>query len=133
MIEVEQTRTEIGYGNCFQACLASIFELPIEDIPDWNLNGGTGWGDIYANWLAERGLCMIEVEAAGVRDYNICLFPGHYIVGARSPRFKGLHAVVGSHGDIVWDPHPERSMGVGEIVDYTFFSPLMPHLSVRLP
>jgi hypothetical protein len=125
MIKVEQTRTEIGKGNCFQACLASIFEIPIEEVPDWNRNGETRWLDLYDKWLAERGLAMTLVGVGGnpyreyPKDYYV-----YWIGGFESLRFKGLHAVVMKNYQIEWDPHPLREMGVGELVDCTFFLPL---------
>jgi hypothetical protein len=123
---VEQTRIEQGKGNCFQACLASIFELPITDIPDWNANGEGRWLDQYDIWLAERGLAMAEVYINGnpYRD-----FPKNYdllwIGGFKSPRLvRGEHAVVMRNHEVVWDPHPQREMGLGPLLSCIFFVPL---------
>ncbi|HXE63252.1 MAG TPA: hypothetical protein VN519_06900 [Bryobacteraceae bacterium] len=132
MIPVEQTRTEIGFGNCWQACLASIFEVPLSEVPDWNAHGEKYWGDEYDRWLAERNLCMMEI-AVGHEETTVRTFPGYYIMAARSPRFSGTHAVVCHQGKIVWDPHPLREMGVGDAVDYTFFCPLDPAKCTVIP
>jgi hypothetical protein len=127
---VEQTRTEQGKGNCFQACLASIFELPLEAVPDWNANGEGRWLSIYDDWLAERGLAMAMVY---VQDNAYREFPYNgrreviWIGGFKSPRLeRGEHACVMVNHKMVWDPHPQRDMGVGELLNCTFFVPLFP-------
>jgi hypothetical protein len=37
-----------------------------------------------------------------------------HILAADSPRNPVLHAVVACGRDVVWDPHPQRDMGIGE-------------------
>lgn len=129
MKPVEQTRTESGYGNCFQACLASIFELTIGDVPDWNANGEGRWLDIYDVWLAERGLALVEVctTKSHYREFPKN-FDVYWIGAFKSPRIKGNHAVVMKNYQVEWDPHPLREMGLGDFVSCTFFVSLHPAL-----
>jgi hypothetical protein len=132
---VEQTRTAPPCGNCFQACIASIFELPIEDVPDWNANGEGRWLDLYDVWLAERGLAMVcvDVHTDTFREFSYHdKISVYWIAGVKSPRISGSHAVVMENHKMVWDPHPQRDMGIRELIDCTFFVPLdLPAVSRR--
>lgn len=94
MIPVFQTRTGTeGPGNCFEACIASILELPLSAIPDrrayldpaaWRstideararggdeavldleMPGLEEWEAALKTWLADRGLAFIELELDG--------------------------------------------------------------------
>jgi hypothetical protein len=105
MIPVEQTRVGSGVGNCFAACLASILEIPVEDIPDF-LNDGDEFLDQLAWFLFPYGLVYVQVEPDDP-IVNRMFMVGqmwHTIEGV-SPR-GGLHACVGCNGQIVHDPHP---------------------------
>lgn len=89
MIPVFQTRVALEtFGNCLEACLASILELPLSAIPDridcidadaWadqiqvarrkgkslgdlEAPGLERWDEELLAWLAERGLGMLELE-----------------------------------------------------------------------
>lgn len=126
MIPVTQTDTSFTTGNCFAACLASVLELPLEQVPNF-MDEGTGWYDRYNDWLAGRNLRIFT--------YRGDLKPptGYAILGAGSPRFNGMHAVVTHNGEIVWDPHPQSEMGVGEWIDWTLIIPLDPAKPVGIP
>lgn len=113
MIPVLQTRHGLG-GNCLAACLASIFEVPLESIPelappecfvDWAIQPR-----LRNSWLAERGLAYLEIDvdrqAFQWTQHAIppgpCLFAmqsstpevrergyGHYVVGDVRPTEHG--------------------------------------------
>lgn len=111
MIPVEQVRQD----DCFSACVASILELPLEEVayfPTQDLEVDA-WMTAWVLWLDERGYDL----------YGGIVHPfwkrpeGYWILSAESPRLDGKnHAVVCKDGEIVWDPHPERDMGVGKWV-----------------
>jgi hypothetical protein len=94
MIPVFQTRTSAEtLGNCFEACLASILELPLARVPDraahidaaaWaetvraararggekavgdlELPGYDAWENELRIWLGERGLGLLELRIGG--------------------------------------------------------------------
>lgn len=105
MVKVPQTVTGTQ-GDCFRACLASLLEKPIEDIPLY-VGDDAQWQK-YWSWLQEQG-------------YELCWWqfsPKHqppadefYILSVASPTLAHLglyHAVVAYNGQVVWDPHPER-------------------------
>lgn len=102
-------------GDCFAACLASILELPLGDVPNFK---GDYWRVEFNEWLLPRGLAIytvnlpegVEIAAPNAKRY---FMPGYTVLAAQSPRFDCLHAVVCFNGEIVHDPHPMREQGVG--------------------
>lgn len=99
MRPVDQTTYGSHDGNCLSACLASILEVPIDDVP---LFLGAYWDD-FLPWLKDRGLWVSLYKA---EDY---VPPGYSIAAGPSKRFAGkLHACVAFNGMIVHDPHPSR-------------------------
>ena len=52
MKPVFQDRYGSADGNCFEACLASILELPLTSIPDFVRNNPPDWWDRAVRWLA---------------------------------------------------------------------------------
>ncbi len=111
MKPVDQTITGRN-GNCVAACLASIFELPLEECP----SAHTHWEDVRA-WLRNRGLAMMTILVVGRESDGI---PDVYhIIGGIGGGGFG-HAVVGRGGKMVHDPHPSRA-GLLEVEDFTFF------------
>ena len=61
-----------------------------------------------------------------IQKYDEWVPSGYAILGAKSPRGDYSHAVVVLDGEVVWDPHPERAMGLGKREDYTIFQALNP-------
>lgn len=127
MIPVEQTILKPPLGNCFPACIASVLELPLHLVPHPTAEEGAseaGWREYLVRvqaWLARMNLCLVGV--------GMCLHwkpAGLALLGAASPRGEYIHSVVCRDGDIVWDPHPERAMGVGEWLDWHVFQMLDP-------
>jgi hypothetical protein len=104
MTPIMQTR--VGYGgNCAQAAVASILDLPLDAVPDLS---GDGWWRVLQTVLNARGLVAVEyrppVPIVASGDGMLALLSG------LSPR--GLrHMVVGrlawSGWEIAHDPHPD--------------------------
>jgi hypothetical protein len=95
-------------GNCLQAAVATYFGFELEDVfnfADWY---GTPmdrwWYPLFLGFFAERGFAL---RLVGLSNKPIpqerCILTGP------SPRPGLTHAVVGEHGEIVWDPHPDRT------------------------
>lgn len=97
-------------GNCLQAAVASVLELPLEAVP--HFSQFLWWPQAMQLWCAGRDLVM-RGERTNVIPDRLC------IVGGRSARGVA-HTVVGEHGRIVWDPHPSRD-GLVTITDVTWF------------
>jgi len=109
-------------GNCFAACIASIFELPLEEVPNFSWIGrnkhpdsdsapvlGSGdWWYYLRDWLAARGLMYFDMAIDGTPP-DILRSLGYHVMTGKSPRGDWHHSVVGYRGEIVHDPHPDRS------------------------
>lgn len=104
MIPVNQTIFG-PQGNCFAACIASILEVPLKEVPECN---GGRFSQALMDWLRERGLGLVSTPTRGAFIYGYC------ILVARSQRTDGFHCVVLEDGDVVHDPHPGRALGIGE-------------------
>ena len=118
-------------GNCFAACMASIFELPLADVPGCH---GQGWQMALGEFLRDRGLIYAEVprgnliatatdvicspekkampgRTLGWQPLMYGVWPLVILVG---PSYRGAfdHAVVGETNGygvrVLHDPHPSR-------------------------
>ena len=67
MIPVNQTKFEKGNGNCAGACLASILELGIDDVPNFTEDNSADWQmwQKMLNWLGEQGYALATVYMPG--------------------------------------------------------------------
>ena len=146
---VTQDRLGMPFGNCLEACYATLLGIPLEDVPDprqdcaWD---GTGEGpkahssagrcgvneiDNRSPWLADwlagsfglAAVCGVGPHPPGVmlRKTQIPLF---WIASGKSERGLG-HAVVFSNGKLIWDPHPDRT-GILKVDGWTVLCPLGP-------
>jgi hypothetical protein len=104
MRPVDQTTYGVRIGNCFSACIASILELPIEDVPSF-ASYGEGWTWQLLGWLVARDLSMTYYDI----EHGDRVPPGFSIAGGPSTRFAGQkHACVAHDGNVIHDPHPSR-------------------------
>lgn len=139
MKPVEQTTPR----NCVAACVASIFECPIEEV---DIAEGGGLNEV-ARWTAEHypvlTACSRIVGGIWHGDVWLDTYPpahtveppfllrGYWIAGAISPRGgmqlidgqwkPSLHAVVMYGREVAWDPHPDRETGIGGLYDATWW------------
>lgn len=121
MRPVDQTRFGYPEGNCLVACVASIIEVEICDLPDLfdscrdgdgkRVEGGEHWFDILNEgvmghgWLALWRSAPHEIEHP--TEYMIEVGPS-----GRSFNEDGVdvgHCIVSLDGVMVHDPHPDRS------------------------
>ena len=119
MNKVFQDNTQDGSGNCMSACVASLLDLTIEEVPNFRL-AEDPWNALQ-EWLAEMGLCAIQVQAVP----DLFRFPDiHFIVSGKSPRRNGLHAIVAKNqgGEMipVHDPFPGGDCSLRTIERITF-------------
>lgn len=125
MIPVAQSKLyhpdALHLGNCLQACVASVLDLPLWMVPAFDdLRRGVSMQEGVDLW-ARRMFGLQYIRTIG---HEIDRLPAFYIVSGPSPRGGGIyHAVVYSHGELVHDPHPS---GAGVVsVDSTYhFAPV---------
>lgn len=117
-------QTKFGYpdGNCLAACLASIFEIDIEDIPDFGYD--KHWWKRFRDWMLERfKLNIVNLRVSPDLNTDWVLLPeGYYIANGKSPRGL-MHSVVCKDEDFAHDPHPEG--GWVKVESFTFFVKVM--------
>ena len=137
MKPVDQTLFEPTNGNCFQACVASILECSLDNIPNfcW-LSGkieGTNnyslhWIDHFNAWLQQHGYFAVECQLCRDRVISCLTTKAYCILTGKSPR-GCLHSVVGQVCDqyvdgfqLIHDPHPSREFfGENNAVESVMF------------
>lgn len=108
-------------GNCFAACIASILEMDLEEVPNFCKGDNPRWMFDLNEWLHQFGLGALTVS---FHD-EIPLTMGWCCVGGYGGPEGVMHEVVMKDMKMVHNPHE----GWGElatIVDYTFIVVLDP-------
>jgi hypothetical protein len=125
MIPVMQTRTSGPHPNCFTACLASVLELDIADVPDfYKIEPASKAMKGVNTWLHEKGLQLITLRSAEE------LLPKAYLL-AEGLGPRGLrHCVVFFGKQLVHDPHPGQK-GLLSIDVFRLFVAVDPHKVLR--
>lgn len=112
---IKQTRFGESEGNCFAACIACLFPIEIEDVPDFYSRYGSEWFDAFARWMNLFYVVPVMYSA----EHKVPARDALHLMGGLSPR--GIpHSVVGLNGAMIHDPHPSGA-GLTHIEDYTFF------------
>jgi hypothetical protein len=147
---IYQTVTDPGKGDCWRACIASILELEINQVP--NFVGDTHESkefshyDVCSKWLNDRGLFMVDVPLTKVSDWfwavDCQMVKGAYAI-ATVPSQKnkgGWHSVVVHwSGDknsttlrVVHDPRADNDPYPDDVKfrRFQFICPFTPRISV---
>jgi hypothetical protein len=99
-------------GNCMSACFASIFELPISEVPNFCDVGAddAAWWNACRAWLRTQGFGIITLTFTDAAQWKSLCLEGFHIVAGPSPRLEGMqHATVWHEGAMVHDPHPDQT------------------------
>ena len=91
MTPVFQTRYGKGDGNCLNACVASLLDLPLSQVPDFCIDGE--WFDRLYNFCNERGLSLMYFPH--MENCPVFLSGTHIILLLRLEGEDIFHAVVG--------------------------------------
>lgn len=124
-------------GNCLTAVVASLLELPIEAVPNFvqdhvdhaesedDDDGDWNWWTRLHRFVAEQGYQMCYLSPVDKPDWTGSpenWFPvpepgEYYTVSGKSPRDPRIHhIVIHRDGEMVWDPHPDRT-GITSVED----------------
>jgi len=141
VIKIYQTRFGgsdkpiIEQGDCFQACLASILEIPYEqafscvygyDKPkEGELFEKQPWYVDFNKWLEQYGLASIYLEWKPTIPAVTSLL-GFHIAEVKSSTLKNgdTHAVVIHNGDLVHDPNPKSKVNGDDLLGVYLLVPL---------
>lgn len=150
MKPVEQTMFYPPRGNCVAAAIASIFELDLGDIDieagpsftelcEWTNENFPSLQIMNQDFCRNYRIAKKDTNSryGGCWEYDLPKekvgppHSGYWMATAISPRgllidgpYKGMpiqHAVVMKANKMVWDPHPKRYMGIGPIVERTWW------------
>jgi hypothetical protein len=114
MKPVKQDKFGPRVGNCFEACIASILEIPLHEVPDF------GGDDVFeanlARFLAKRNLIYVLVNGPDAMESEMLahMFAQgdvYHVLEGISPR-GGPHACVGLNGRLAFDPHGSGMEGL---------------------
>lgn len=96
-------------GNCLSAAVASLLDLPLDEVPHFLEMDGP-WDVEVERFARSHGYRLAERPPDDAApDFGLAY--GH------TRRGPALHAVVVHGGEVVWDPHPERS-GLTSVLYY---------------
>lgn len=141
MIKINQTRfggsdkIEDEQGDCFQACLASILEIPYDqafscvkgyDKPKREeLLEKQPWYIDFNKWLERFGLASIYLEWKPTIP-AITILLGYHIAEVKSSTLgnEDTHAVVIHNGDLVHDPNPNSKVTGDDLLGVYLLVPL---------
>lgn len=126
MKPVDQMDTRLGFGDCFRACVASIFEFPIEEMPnfwDHTQDARVFW-KMVNDWMRERlGMGCFPVKLTEEHEYMLkdvmCVALG------KQRRSDEDHAVVWRN-ELIHDPHPSRDGIINHPDTYALFISIDP-------
>ncbi len=122
MIPIQQTIFAPPNGNCMQAAVASIFELPLDQVPNF-VEDGNEWVDTLAKWCAQRGVRPLFLTLNNRPPGTTIGMNGGWwsVVTGKSPRGDYFHAVVAYDGEIVHDPYPDGGGKLESLLDECVF------------
>lgn len=86
-------------GNCMAACLASLLEIEITDVPKFEDEHEKEWYFSVLKWLSSLGYYLVYWEEEIHWD-------GYHIAIGPSPRGNFSHCVIYKGKQMVHDPHP---------------------------
>jgi len=118
MKPIFQTKFGKPEGNCLPACIASIFELPLDSVPHFCKIAGENYWKEIDKFLKPYGLYHLDI--AFNQEYKRDL-KGYHLINGKSPRGDYGHSIVGKDGIAIHDPHPKGNCILEKIESYTIF------------
>lgn len=125
MIPVTQTKMVVKNskgemivrGNCLAACIASLMELPITEVPNvetlYEINDNYYW-EVLWKWLGHLGYELSADDRyrcfhgdENKSEYIDQLKNQYYLVSGKSARGV-YHICIYSNGKLIHDPHPSK-------------------------
>ena len=121
MIPVSQTIFDFNHGNCFQACVASLFEVKLGKIPAFMKDGPEKFWKNLNIWCDSQNLIALGIEFLedAWKNFNDTYFIANGISPRDPVKKEKRHAVIWYNGDMAHDPHPS---GDGLIDGVEFFT-----------
>jgi len=107
MKPVFQTRYGEGKGNCFQAALASVLELELEEVPDFVNVYQDDWFKEVERWLYKkfRAVYVFVTYEDFLENFADLRASGTYYIQVGPNQNDVMHCVVAQHGEMVHNPN----------------------------
>src|SRR5689334_17555582 len=99
-------------GNCLQACVASILDLDLDQVPHFMLE--EDWWGAFVSFCGNYNLRPICIDRKKQGPYAWDCWT---ILTGQSKRGPYLHALVAFDGKFVHDPYPGGNCEIGALVD----------------
>lgn len=139
MIPIFQTKQGKN-GNCWEACIASILEYPLEDVPEFIRLYKHKYIAETNKWLLrnfELSLIVVNVRDSNFDDYHsgvkLIELPSYHIISGKYYGKTG-HSVVGFRGQVIHNPNLTLScLASLEIMTYEFFVHMNPNQGILKP
>lgn len=118
-------------GDCFRACIASILDLELNDVPHFlkgksNIPDNIAWDFDFIEWLRKYNLGYLEFN---VKDYpyaiiGIDLLNSYHLIGGDT-EYGCQHKVVGKNGKEIFNPGGVATKKLVNHKNYGFFIKLL--------
>ena len=128
MIKVMQTKIDPHVGDCLRACVASIFELPIDAVPNFmelSHRNIINWFQAYYYYIRWLGYELhIEADLSKIEKYGG--IDGLFVATVKSNIFDNTYhsVIIDKSLNVVHDPNPNCSGKDYEICSFDVFTPL---------
>lgn len=110
---VFQSCVDPDRGDCHRAVIASLFELELEQVPNFRLFSDELWYKVYWFFLNALGWEYNGCAPAKrhIEDRNYGDINGFYYADVKSRTFPGRHhsVVIDAAGKVVHDPNPSQA------------------------
>lgn len=124
---IQHTQTIFGNGeagatpgNCMQTAVASLLDLPLEEVPHFVALPENQWWSAFLDWVGKRGLrlemyaprfpTLAEYAGGTLITGPLSMVPKDKIVLALGMAERGFeHVVLYQDGKLVHDPHPSEA------------------------
>lgn len=120
-------------GNCFQACVATLLQIPLEEAFDSRYIEAEDWIGEFNKWLEPYGLGCVFLYYSEEHPLKTTGFKGIAIAELMSATlYNGERhvVVVRDHLDLLHDPLP-GAKEQGDLQGVYVFSPLEPYKMAR--
>jgi hypothetical protein len=126
MRPIFQTEISKGFGNCHQAVIASLFELPLDHVPNFRLFPSNKWAEAYFYFVQTQGyeffgtnnltqtILLLPKEKDSFLDVQYSV-NGYFdaVVPSRTHLDVNHAVIVDEKGIVVHDPNP-NGLWLGE-------------------
>jgi len=104
-----QTSVDQNKGDCLRACIASILELDINQVPNFVMYNEVDFSRMLFHFLLFFGITFNTIATYKINKYGC--FGDRYIAIVKSKTFKELnHAVIiDKNFNVIHDPNPNKN------------------------